>query len=432
MLALIRYKYLAGRRNTLKPLVVWTIVVLFFVLGVLFSFAVSLGVSQGQHVTRAQVELGLFVVGVFLLDLNTSRGSPLNQFVTREWEYLITLPLSPASVAVTELFEWLLTNVLCFVMFILAPLVACAISGSLPFALTVPAQLALLLYCIFIVLAGAWLHLISLHKHAYVVVPIRLFSILCMMMLFVVVPLPQTVMKPDLLQPFRTSMLQFVSFVLWPSTWTVQAMNGQIVFTLLLLISIVLLAWQTLPGLLRYWEQEIAATVRRSWYPLHLFFSSGWALAKWLCLDSVQNPTLRLIPLLLSRFINVIPLWYMLHLNSQTLWLVCLGVGSQQIGWRMYGYISGAYEQVAATAVPLTAYEALRGFVTAFGLIYLPLLLLAGVMIGFTAPTIGLLPGFILGLAGIVVLAYCAWKRVPMLWGFLAMAAVEIMASFLV
>src|SRR5579875_517368 len=133
MLALIRYKYLSGRRNNAAPFFVWSVVFVSALFLCLLAFAVAFGLSQGHHLALADLEVWLLAVGVLLIDVNVGRQTPLNLALAREWEFLTTLPLSPVSIAVVELFEWLLTSVLCVLAFLIAPLTACMLTSSTPF-----------------------------------------------------------------------------------------------------------------------------------------------------------------------------------------------------------------------------------------------------------------------------------------------------------
>jgi hypothetical protein len=430
MLALIRYKYLSGRRNNAGPFFVWSAVVVCALFFCLLAFAAAFGLSQGRHLTPAALEIWLLTVGVLLIDINIGRQAPLNLTLAREWEFLTTLPLSPVSIAVVELFEWLLTSALSVVAFLIAPLTACMLTASAPFPLTLQAQAALLLYCLLIMLAGAALHLLSLRREAYVTVPVRLASLICIIMVIALSPLQQFGIQSQLLAALREHVAQLVSLWLWPSTWAVESMRGALIFWLPLVGATALLAWVSVPGLLRYWQQEERAPRRSSGYPLRWRPDSGWALACWLALDMVFSPTLRVIPLILSRIINIIPIWYLMHLSNQELWLASIFLATAQLGWPLYRYLQDAYRTLEDEGLPLAPADGLRAFMVACALIYLPSMVVALIISLLAAPTPGLLPGLLLGLVGVFALAYCAWRGLPRLGGFLVLALIELLAAF--
>jgi hypothetical protein len=429
MLALIRYKYLSGRRNNAAPFFVWSVVFVSALFLCLLAFAVAFGLSQGHHLALADLEVWLLAVGVLLIDVNVGRQTPLNLALAREWEFLTTLPLSPVSIAVVELFEWLLTSVLCVLAFLIAPLTACMLTSSTPFPLTLQAQAALLLYCLFIMLAGAALHLLSLRGEGYVVIPIRLASLVCIVMIVALSPLERSGIQPGLVAALRWQVVRLVALWLWPSTWAVESMRGALIFWLLLAGATALLAWVTVPGLLRYWQQKERVPRRPSGYLLRWLPSSGWSLACWLSLDMFFSPHLRFLPSILSLNISIVPIWYLFHLSNQEFWLASILLVSARLGWPIYLYLQNVYRTLEGEGLPLAPTAGLRAFAVAFALVYLPSIIVALIICLVAAPSLGLLPGFLLGLAGVLALACCAWSGVPRLGGFLALALIELLAA---
>jgi hypothetical protein len=63
MRALIRYKYLSGRRNNAAPFFVWSVVFVSALFLCLLAFAVAFGLSQGHHLALADLEVWLLAVG---------------------------------------------------------------------------------------------------------------------------------------------------------------------------------------------------------------------------------------------------------------------------------------------------------------------------------------------------------------------------------
>jgi hypothetical protein len=182
--------------------------------------------------------------------------------------------------------------------------------------------------------------------------------------------------------------------------------------------------------LLRYWQQQERAPRRSSGYPLRWRPDSGWALACWLALDMIFSPTLRVIPLTLNCVINIVPIWYLMHLNNQELWLASLFLATAQLGWPLYPYLQNTYRVLEDQGLPLSPADGLRAFMVACALIYLPSMVVALVISLLVAPTPGLLPGLLLGLVGVFALAYCAWRGVSPLGGFLVLALIELLAAF--
>ncbi|WP_052888136.1 hypothetical protein [Thermogemmatispora carboxidivorans] len=432
MALLIRYKYLSGRRPWGTPLFAWAMSGLVSLLLILSGVAVALVFGRIHHLTAEEVALWLLVVTLLTSDLNAGRVGLLTSRLAREWEYLLGLPLVPWQVALTVLSDWFLSNILALTALLLAPLLALGFSGLLPFTLTPAGCGGLLLYCGFVMLFGTGLHLLSLVRPGAVLILIRFASIGALALLFLAFS-PSSLhagISEEHLRALRSFAFDLVSLWCWPWIWALAGLQGHWLFLLPLTASTALVAAWTLPRLLRYWELAATPERRASFYPLT---ASGrrWAVAKWLCLALCLSPQLRLPTLLVSRLAGLLALGYFFPTGAAGLWLLGCSLATAQLGWPAYSYLVEQGRLLRATGLPLHVSQQLLGFSAAFTLIYLPFMSLSLLIIGLTGHSLFALVAFLPGYLGLLALAWCAWREVPPLPGFIALGLCELLAALL-
>jgi hypothetical protein len=431
---LLRYMYLSGRRPTGEPLPIWIMTVSISLLFILGSFGVAITVSQTHRLTIAGLTFWLLIVTLMSMQLNASRQFLLTGQLVREWEYLLCLPLARWQVTIAMLWQWLISNLLLLVTFLLAPLLAFGLRGALPFEPGPASWGVLLCYLLFTLLAGVGLHLLRLQRWRGVQLLSEVAgTTLALAALWAIIPfsaLPLSI-SPTLLNTLQQLARSLVSLGCWPWVWAVAGMQGHWLPFLPLAGITVLLAIWVLPRLLHYWEIRETPERRAARYPLQLA-TSDWALAKWFCLDLLFSPDLRLMKQFVSRLAGFLLLGSLFPFGAAGRWLVVLYLATLQPGWRAYTYLLEQSHALKASGLPVSPRQLLGGFAAAFALIYLPFMLLLVVlsMIGGSSPLaiIALIPGCL----GLLALAWCARQELTPQTGFMAMAAFELLAALLV